>query len=84
MGNKQEKPDHLNQEDQNEEEPDYDDEEEDEDDNISRDGGYASDPEIGTAKRSIKFKEGASPSSKRDRAQSAKHGRQSYGERDLR
>jgi len=67
------------------------DEYDDEEDNISRDGGYVSDPELGTAKRSYHFKdEGASPTThnttnkRYNRAQSAKGGRDGYNERDLR
>ena len=56
-------------------------------DDIERDGaGYASDPELGTAKRSYNFKDGSSPSGRRERAQSAKRGNvgHSFNEKDLR
>lgn len=60
----------------------------DDDDDIDREGaGYASDPEVGTAKRTYKFNnDNGSPSSRRERAQSAKRGNvgRSFNEKDLR
>lgn len=67
-----------------------DDDEDMEDDDIEREGaGYASDPELGTAKRSYNFKDNnnnGSPSGRRERAQSAKRGNvgRSFNEKELR
>ena len=61
---------HFNDEEDGEGLLDDDEEEEEDDDEIDRqDHGYTSDPEIGTAKRSYKFKdENGSPSGRRERA----------------